>query len=75
MHALPPPDGYRGEKYEIVLPLSEARALCQTAGQGPTDGCAGVAEVEGRRICFLVIPRGREAQFRREGLAKCSQAK
>ena len=57
---VPPPEydhAYNGPVLEKVLPLAEARALCEQIGVGRYDGCAGFITLnDGSRACFIVLP-------------------
>jgi hypothetical protein len=47
---------------EQVLPLEEARKMCEQIGVGPYDGCAGyVLLQDGSRACFIVLPESSTA--------------
>jgi hypothetical protein len=56
----PPPQydhAYPGPIIEQILPLEEARKLCQAIGVGPFDGCAAFITLnDGSRACFIVVP-------------------
>ena len=61
MQVTPPPERYDfpypGPVIERVLPLAEARRLCQQIGVGFVDACAGFVTLDsGERACFTVLP-------------------
>ena len=77
---VPPPEydhAFPGIVIEQILPLGEARALCDRIGVGQFDGCAGyVTMSDGTKACFIVLPTdGPDPNidhYRRHEIAHCN---